>query len=391
MTSQINMIYLLRGIALSLFILSASFPLSHVEAKPLSFSVKDISAPHPKHCIDDRQWRDPHRYTPFNIFTDDQAVWVPCRIATQAPGYTVYFEFDEAIELDGFTLSQSLDVTRSIEKQTSKRKKRGRPTTQTKDQTPITRERFKRLQVLFYNQNISERYPFYFQEVRFDGKQTIRVEYEEVMRWNHNLISDPLFDETRRALKLPPEGITPPVKVDRIALVFWEYEGEGARPALSSISLLKGGTPIQLTGEAESRKRYGDIMGKVYDVMLRDHLFVSEERALLFSVTGTIWGMEGDEDVAKVMGAWRFVKGHIEVDLSAKQRTRVTPKGRRRLAKSRKTDYLPLHLIVDDAPDNIVIIDGPLAGTYESSLAPVPTQPLGTSDVEQPPPFEEPQ
>lgn len=349
-------------------------------ATPLVFEIKDINAPHPRHCVDERQWMDPSLFTPFALFGGQEELWIPCSYAIKDAGYTVEFVLSSPIEIDGFSLSQSL-VEKSVPP--PKKLKRGQPTDR-------PRRQFKRLQVLFFNQEISPRYPLYYQDVNFDGQADVKLEYRELLAWNHNLIGDSQFDERRRYLGLSPSGIMPPIKIDRFAIVFWEFEGEGAPAALSSMTFHLDQKTYHITGREKSQDAYSTVMGKLYDVMLRDYLLLGEERTLLFSVTGTLWGMEGEEETPKVIGAWRFNKGRIEVDLSPQQKGRINAKRRQALEKQRDKYFTPLHLIVDEAPERLMIKDGPLQGDYEAIRPPVPTQPLSITENEVAPPFEAP-
>ena len=90
------------------------------------------------------------------------------------------------------------------------------------------------------------------------------------------------------------------------------------------------------------------------------------------------------------MGAWRFLDHRIEVDLSTKQRGRTSARRRAQLEKRRKNEYQPLHLIVDEGPGRVYILDGPLAGEYDTTRAPVPTEVLEAGQDETAPPFEAP-
>ena len=63
-------------------------------------------------------------------------------------------------------------------------------------------------------------------------------------------------------------------------------------------------------------------MSKVYLLMVNGSMFVAMiER--WFAPTGTLWAMEGEEEVAKVIGGWRYNQGRIEVDLSKAQKSRI--------------------------------------------------------------------
>ena len=91
-----------------------------------------------------------------------------------------------------------------------------------------------------------------------------------------------------------------------------------------------------------------------------------------------------------MMGAWRFSEDRIEVDLSPRQKARISGKRRKSIEKSRKNKYQPLRLIVDESPSRVYIVDGPLAGEYEAMRTPVPTEALDEGQDETPPPFEAP-
>ena len=364
---------------------------SNALAHPLVMSIDEVHAPYPSHCLDQRQWISPQEYTPYNIFDGNSSqVWQLCDYAIKDQGYTVTFKLTQHIEIDGFALTQVIKngASESPSHQT-KRRTKARSSRQNHE-IGKQLKRFKRIQILFFNSEISKRYPVYFQEVKFDGSPRVALEYREIMAWNPILIGDPQFDERRRALGLSPSGMAPPIKIDKVGFVFWEYEGEGTPPALSELTLLLKGKSYQPEQIEAQKITYGQKIGKTYDLFTRDYLFIGDERALIFSRSGTIWGMEGEEEVAKVMGAWRFAHHRIEVDLSPRQRARTSARRRKRLDKQRQKSYRPLHLIVDDAPARVYILDSPLAGEYETTRAPVPTEVLDAKQNETPPPFEAP-
>ena len=346
--------------------------------------IQDISAPHPKHCLDERQWKDTHSYNPFNIFdTDPSKVWQPCSYALKDAGYTVNIVLKKTIEIDGFELGQANanEYSLLMEGKKKKRKKRGEePKLQT----------IKKMQILFFNFAISKKYPVYFQEVKFDGKDKVPVKYAGTLNWNPILLGEPMFDERRRALKLPPSGMTPPIKVDQIGFVFPDFNTDLPPPVLKELQFFNNGKVIKVKNLAASRKDYGDVMSKVYDLMVRDFMFIGEERAMIFSQTGTLWAMEGEEEIPKVIGGWRYHAGRIEVDLSAQQKQRIKPKMRKHIEKVRNKSYRPLHLLVDEAPDRIHIYNGKLAGEYQTVKVPTPTEILTEDRIEPAPSFEVP-
>ena len=132
-------------------------------------------------------------------------------------------------------------------------------------------------------------------------------------------------------------------------------------------------------------------MSQVYLLMVNSFMFVGEERAMVFAPTGTLWAMEGEETVAKVIGAWRYNKNRIEVDLSKAQKQRVYAKKKVRLEKSRDRYFEPLHLIVDEAPDRILIQSGPLKGEYQSFKVNSSDEAHKLNDAEPAPSFEMPE
>ena len=373
----------------------SSFVVKQASARPLSLSISEVSAPHPKHCLDERQWRSPQTFSPYNLFDRDvSSVWQLCGYAIQDPGYTVTFTLAQPIEIDGFILKQVLKQTSvEDEKGSTQRKKRRRKREVVERQergVGQSLKRFKRLQIIFFNSEISQRYPIYFQEIKFDNAERVALEYRKMMAWNPILIGDSLFDERRRALGLDSRGIRPPIKVDKVGFVFWDYEGEGEPPALSELVLTLKGERYQINQVAKKKSAYGQRAGKLYDLLTRDYMLIGDDRAMIFSRSGTIWGMEGEEENAKVMGAWRFLDHRIEVDLSTKQQGRTSARRRAQLEKRRKDDYQPLHLIVDEGPGRIYILGGPLAGEYDATRAPVPTEVLEAGQDETAPPFEAP-
>ena len=81
----------------------------HASARPLSLTVSEVSAPYPKHCLDQRQWLNPQEFSPYNLFDPDSSrVWQLCDYAIKDQGYTVNFKLTQPIEIDGFVLTQVL-------------------------------------------------------------------------------------------------------------------------------------------------------------------------------------------------------------------------------------------------------------------------------------------
>ena len=362
--------------------------LSQGEARPRSLSIKSMSAPYPKHCLDERQWLDPQRSSPYNLFDGDQtSAWSPCLYALKDPGYTVNFTFTMPIELDGMVISQQLTPPedKSVKTQGRKQRRRVRKRAQ-----PQPQRRFQKVQVLFYSSAISDRYPIYFQDVLFNGEREIELEYRDPLKWNPILISDSNFDERRQALGLEASGIEPPLEIDRVGIVFWELEGSGAPPALSELSFKLKGETYRAHVETSRLKTHAERIGRGYHNMIEDRMYLSDERALIFARSGTIWAMEGEEEVAKVMGAWRRSAYGIEVDLSNQQHKRASARQRRRIERRRARAYKPLHLIIDEAPRRVFIKNSALAGEYQIERAPVPTLVIGPDQDETPPPFEAP-
>ena len=369
--------------------------INQASAQPLSFLISEVNAPHPKHCLDQRQWQNPQSFNPYNLFDQDRtSVWQLCDYAIKDPGYTVNFTLNQPITIDGFILKQVLEhaSTKTQGGRKQRRLKRRRRAKGSTDHLKIDDQlkRFKRMQIIFFNSQISQRYPVYFQEIKFDGAEQVALEYRKMMTWNPILIGDSLFDERRRALGLDPKGMTPPIKVDKVGLVFWDYEGKGEPPALAELTLTLGGKHYQAKHVPAQKLSYGQRIGKAYDLLTRDYMFIGDDRALIFSRSGTIWGMEGEEEVAKVMGAWRFVNDRVEVDLSSRQKGRTSARRRKVLKRRRKNSYQPLHLIVDEAPTRAYILNSALAGEYDMTRAPIPTQALEADQDETPPPFEAP-
>ena len=140
----------------------------------------------------------------------------------------------------------------------------------------------------------------------------------------------------------------------------------------------------------ERRQEYAIQASKVYDLFTSDYMLVGDDRTMIFSRSGTIWGMVGDEEEAQVLGAWRFHDARIEVDLSQQQKRRTSGKQRKILARQRDQSYQPLHLILDQAPSQSIIVDGPLAGNYDLQRVPVPTVTLENDQDETAPMFESP-
>lgn len=386
-------IFTLMGLALLTCTLEGLAHLNEASAKPLPLKISEVSAPHPKHCFDERQWRGAHLFNPYNLFDGSpQTAWQLCGFSIKDPGYTVHFKLETPIEIDGFEITQALKSAQVMSEWGDKKRRRNRRRANRRGAEPQRDQlrTFKRVQVLLFNQALSARYPFYFQEVKFDGDAKVSLEYRDLMAWNSILVGDSGFDERRRGLGLSPSGVTPPVKIDQFSLVFWEYEGSGAPPALINFTLKLKGQRYQLMNLEPQRQAHAIAVSKTYDLFTSDYMFIGDERAMIFSRSGTIWGMEGEEETPKVMGAWRFSEGRIEVDVSPQQKRRTSARQRKAINARRKGSYQPLHMILDDAPRLARIVEGALAGEYELQRAPVPTAEPEAGQDEVPPPFEAP-
>jgi hypothetical protein len=347
-------------------------------------TIRDISAPHPKHCLDERQWKDIGKYSPFNIFdNNNKSVWIPCSYSLKDAGYTLNIDFASSIQIDGIEIKQ-IDANDALETENSRLKR------SKSKSTSEPRQMIEKMQIIFFNHDISKKYPIYFQEIKFEGRTSVKVKYDGMLNWNPILLGDSMFDERRRALKLSSKGMTPPIKVDKIGLVFPNFDPALPPPAIRELSLFSLGKKIKTESLENSRRDYSEVMAKVYDLMVRDFMFIGDDRAMIFAQTGTIWSMEGEAEVAKVIGGWRFLNGRIEVDLSAKQQGRVVSKRKARIESSRNRYYTPLKLIVDEAPDQILIQNGPLSGAYQSVKVPSPIDPSPNTRQEVAPSFEVP-
>ena len=346
--------------------------------------IKDINAPYPKHCLDENQWQGVDQHSPFNLFDHPKHnAWSPCAYAVKDGGYTLKIELEHTINVDGLALSQ-VAIQEKLNLVKSKRRKKDQ-------QAVVDRHQLDTIQILFFNYAISTKYPVYFQDVKFDGKNEIKISYQGMLNWNPRLLGEPMFDERRRALNLPPKGMNLPMQVDKIGIVFPQFDSSKAPPALRELSLFHKGKSYKAKKLAQSKQDYVDVMSQVYLLMVNSFMFVGEERAMVFAPTGTLWAMEGEETVAKVIGAWRYNKNRIEVDLSKAQKQRVYAKKKVRLEKSRDRYFEPLHLIVDEAPDRILIQSGPLKGEYQSFKVNSSDEAHKLNDAEPAPSFEMPE
>lgn len=346
--------------------------------------IRDINAPYPKHCLDENQWKGVEKHSPFNLFDSEKNnAWVPCAYAIKDGGYTLKIELEQTIEVDGIALSQVASNERVNLGKAKKRRK------SQKDE--VNRHILDTIQILFFNYAISKKYPVYFQDIKFEGKSEIKISYQGMLNWNPRLLGEPLFDERRRALKLSPKGMNLPIHVDKIGIVFPQFDSSKTPPALRELSLFNQGKAYKVKGLKQSKQDYVEVMSKVYLLMVNGSMFVGDDRAMVFAPTGTLWAMEGEEEVAKVIGGWRYNRGRIEVDLSKAQKSRIKPKRKGRIEKSRNRYYEPLHLIVDEAPDRVLIQSGPLQGEYQSVKVNRSNEARKLDTVEEAPSFEMPQ
>lgn len=320
-------------------------------APPQTLAPIGANAPHPKHCLDQRQWLGAENHHPLNLFEGKSELWIPCEYALRDQGYSVTFPLAQPIKMDGFIIRQALTGLVEI-KSTSKRAK-------TKTQE-VPRKLIDKMQILFFNSKLSQKYPIYFHEVHFEGQAEVSVRYEEPLDWNPILLRDANFDERRRALKLPAMELTAPIEIDRLGVVFWERSAGEAPTALEQLELTLGGKriPIDLKKVRDARRTAAQAIEKQYAKALQGFLLIGEERSLVFAKTGTLWAMEGEDEHPKVIGKWRSKSGPFEMVLGTVKSLKSDEK-RNRLA------YQPLHLIIDEAPDRIIIKDPRLKGDYQ--------------------------
>ena len=369
-----------------LFLMCGLAPFDSVAKAPQkkqNLEVLDVSAPHPKHCLDERQWRGFRGHTPFNLFDGDpKSLWQPCSYALADEGYTVNIDLKTPIEFDGLEIIQASKGS-LINSEVGERTR-----TSKKGETPPSIHRFEHLQLLFFNHDISVKYPIYFQEIQFDGDDRIKIKYDGALKWNPRLLGDSMFDERRRALKLSPKGISPPLKTHKIGIVFPRFDSSQPPPALAELKFYLRGVEIKVTNLAQREREYSEVMSKVYELMVKDFMFIGERRAMIFSHTGTIWAMEDEEEEAKVIGGWRFNQDRLEYDISSRQRQRVSAKRRAKIERAREQYYQPLSLILDEAPDRVFIKTGELQGEYQTVKAPSKMSPVQGDGVESPPSFD---
>lgn len=354
-------------------------------------AISDVSAPHPKHCIDERQWLGVKGHSPFQLFDGDPlTVWQPCSYALRDAGYTLNIDLKSPISIDGLELSQvaSNVATKVLNKDLSTSKRSRQKNKAKGEETALLPQRLEKIQILFFNHEISTQYPVYFQDLLFEGQDAVHVKYDGELQWNPRLLGDSMFDERRRALKLPPAGMKPPMTVHKISLVFPSFDDSLVPPALAELKLLFKGKAIKVTDLAKSESEYGEVMSKVYDLMVKDYMFIGETRTMVFAHTGTVWVIEGEEEKPKVMGGWRFSQERIEIDISSQQQARSLANRRAKLEKKRDRFYKPLHLIVDEAPDRVFIKDGPLKGEYQIMKASALNSKLDDHQAENAPSFE---
>ena len=333
---------------------------AQAEPKPEALSPTGARAPHPKHCLDERQWRGASEHHPLNLFDVNERLWVPCELALRDPGYSVTFPLAKPVELDGFVIQQALIEARPVESKRGRRKGA--------EAQELPRKRAEKVQLLFFNTKLSERYPIYFHEVHFEGQAEVSVRYEESLDWNPILLREGNFDERRRALGLPATELKLPLKVDAIGVVFWERHPGEAPTALERLTLTRQGAPLtlDLKGLEAARARSAQLIEAQYRKSVEGLLLIGEARSLSFAKTGTLWGMEGEEESPKVMGRWRSVEGRVEIALGSLRSLKAAER-RNRLK------FEPLQLIIDEAPDRLVIKEPRIGGDYQvASMKPHP-------------------
>ena len=366
-----------------LYILSIFFSLVGQAIGAPSISIKGVSAPHPKHCMSNDQWWDPISESPYNLFDGDRSTaWVPCGYAIKEPGYTIEYAFETPVKIDGVHISQRTLPTDTMK---SKRKRRSK---KSMNQPVLSHRMIKRMQVLYFNRKISSKFPIYYQDVLFEGQREVNVRYTGTLKWNAILLKDSGFDERRRKAGFPPTGMQAPIEIDGVGLVFWELNVGDLPPALEELTLTLGGQPIKVTPTRDVRRSHAKLIGSIYPAVIKDVLLIGDERSLVFSNGGTIWGLEGEEEVPKIMGAWRYKQLRMEIDLSWKQRHRSSGKKRVKIEKQRTKKYKPIKMIIDETPDRLWIEHPRLGGEYETRVLATPLKQLLEDGDEEPPVFE---
>ena len=328
--------------ALSALTLSAGLSTtpSPALAAPPVLTLSGVSAPHPKHCMAEGQWEDAVKRSPFNIF-DPSALWEPCAIALKDQGYSIRFLLKAPVKVDGFKISQALKAPPAP-----------------KSKVELDRRAVKRMQILFFNSAISTTNPFYFHDVQFDGQPEVVVRYSGELDWNPIMLRDAGFDQRRRALNLPPYGFPLPMEIDAIGLVFWELTEGEAPTALKQLTLLSGGRPVAVKGLKEATATQASLLASIYPKIFEGFLLIGQERSLVFASTGTLWAMEGEEEVPKVLGAWRFARDRMEVAIGEDLKD---------LKRRAKAKFEPLSSLIDETPARLVINHPRIGGDYEVS------------------------
>jgi hypothetical protein len=331
------------------YLLSFCLILASVQAA-YAWRITEIISPFPPHCVSENQWLDPVQFNPMNLFDGQKSVWDICAIAVKAPGYTVDFKLEAPLQIDELRISLDPKAKRKITK----------------------------IDVLFYLNDLSAKYPYALQEVDLYENQE-KIIFKDMLAWNTRLKKmDRNFDQKRIDLGLDEKGITPPIRFDKIGIVVREMsEGQGAVGIEELQFLLKGKTLV-LENEKDIRSQHAEFIGKAYRYILENNVLIGDQAKWVFSDQGAIWYQgELTEAIAKILkisgkkktewqadqpakiGHWRFEKQHIEIsDLSKKK-------------------FTPLTLWVDEAPRKMQIEHPLYGGTYQVKT------PVVTEEVDQ--------
>ena len=325
---------------------------AHAEPNAVNaLGVQTITATYPRHCLSADQRLDPRRDAPIAAFDgDDATAWSLCPAAEQTSGYSIDVTLTRALITDGLRVvfaPPALPAGKGKAAMT----------------TEALRGRVTHLEVALYDTSLSTTTPVITRVLEpADGRPAREVTLAPPLKWNPKLIEDEAFGQARVARGLS-DFLPAPLRVDRISLIVRGVEPAELPAQVAEVGFKWNGALVPVTGVAEAQTRHTAFIEKGLKHILEDRWVVSDERAVHFEPTGTLWSVErADFDAGlasknrKRLGAWAINAGRLMVGAS-------------------KAAPQPVGYFLDDAPRRVVLA-GLLAGEYRVvSTAPEPSAP----------------
>jgi hypothetical protein len=319
---------------------------------PEPIRVRDVRAPSMPHCFAEDQWVDPMANSPINLLDGDpESAWTLCTEAAEMQDYTVRVRFAAPVAVDLVRLVIPPDTS--------------------------GRMRPQRVEIALHDSALSDRLPIYFRELAIAPDRAFHdVGLTGKLSWNPSLINDVAFHARRRARRLDEFEIQKPLRTDGITLVFRKMGAGDRPPRIAELALQLGGRNLPVADVELARRNHAAYIEQGLRQVLEGNYLVSFRRVVGFGPDGTLWTITPD---AFRGGAGMPSDGPpIVGDEAAVTSTVVAPPRRAgrwrieggRLLMGREGGGAAVGYRVDRAPDEVKLLDGPFAGTWNAAAQP---------------------